>query len=55
MCKSVKVGYSCAENMKSVIIADNKKLLSKNIYTASPCNPTKVYLGTTEGDFKQRF
>lgn len=35
---SVKLSYSCTENMKSIITTHNKKLPSKNFNTVPPCN-----------------
>mgnify|MGYP004361308217 CR=1 FL=1 len=80
---SVKVSYSCTENMAQIITKHNKQLTSKEVPTPPKCNcrkketcplngnclatsviyqatvktasdPEKIYLGLTEGTWKQR-
>lgn len=80
---TIKVSYSCTENMSGFIRSHNNKIINGSKNNIKPCNcriksecpldgkcqiqnvvykctvetkvkPTKEYLGTAEGDFKQR-
>ena len=81
---TVKVSYSCTQNMSSMIKSHNKKVINKDVKELKSCNcrvkskcplngqcqitdiiykctvlspgkPNKVYLKTTESDFKKQF
>ena len=81
---TIKVSFSCTQNILSMIKSHNKKVINKNVKESRSCNcsvkseyplngqcqvsdimykctvlspekTNKVYLGTSDGDFKKRF